>query len=175
MKFIPILLTTFLWTNFSKAQFLDVNQFNSDSHQDKILIFLSNHCPCSVSHEDHLNYLARQFKRIHFYGVLSEPLANNDNKVIKHFTEKKFNFPIVRDDQQNLVNKYKALKTPHVTWLRKVNEKYEVIYQGGVSDKSDFTKSSVHFLEENLNRAIKGETMKYSYGRSLGCYIKRYN
>ena len=141
---------------------------------NKILVFLSQKCPCSCSHVSHLNELSQKHKNISFFGVISEPVdQENQNEVVNYFKKENFAFPIIRDDQQVLVNQYGALKTPHSIILKKNQDNYEVIYEGGVSDKSQFTKSTKHFLEENLTQVKLGKELTYKQGVSLGCYIKR--
>jgi hypothetical protein len=155
----------------AQSDFLKPLDVMQDTSEKKVLIFLSDKCPCSKAHVEHLNMLSEKHKSISFFGVISEPVQEkNKFSIKKYFKEKDFSFPIVRDDQQVLVKKYKALKTPHVTFL----EKSKILYQGGVTNKKSFKDSSKKFLAENLNLVTSGKTVKYKTGASLGCYIRRY-
>jgi len=142
-----------------------------DKSDYKAVVFLSQSCPCSKGHVDHLNQLASQHPKVKFYGVISEPVTTKNKKDIEsYFTDERFSFPIVRDDNQFLVKKYGALKTPHVTFFREG----KVAYQGGVTNKKSFVESSRKFLETNLKLLAENKKFKYKTGSSLGCYIRRY-
>lgn len=159
---------------FAKA-FESATAFEQDQAEYKALVFLSQSCPCSKSHVEHLNKLSLEYKNIALYGVITD-IFNEKNKqeLEDYYKDKNFKFPVIKDEKQLLIKKYKALKTPHSVVLNQVADgKYKIIYQGGVSDHRDFDKSKKHFLKENLSSLSKGQPLKYAVGRSLGCYIRR--
>lgn len=138
-------------------------------------MFLSRNCPCSKSHIEHLNNLQHQFQAVHFYGVMTD-LINEDTKPLidDYYSSKNFSFPIIRDDEHYLVQKFSALKTPHtVIVTTDKGNNYKIIYQGGVSNHREFAQSTKHFLAENLSQITNGKPVKYAEGKSLGCYIRR--
>jgi len=145
--------------------------FEKDKSANKAVVFLSQICPCSNGHVRHLNQLISKHPKVSFFGVISEPVTSKNKKEIEaYFTQKRFSFPIIRDDEQFLVKKYGALKTPHVTLLRDG----KIAYQGGVTNKKLFKESSKKFLEVNLELLAENKKFKYRRGSSLGCYIRRY-
>lgn len=159
----------------SQAQALTkVEQFTEDSNPIKVLVFLSYQCPCSQSHIQHLNDLALKYRQIKFYGVITDIFTQASSADIQgYFSSKNFKFPIIKDEEQDLIRKYRALKTPHTVILKKLNSEYKIIYEGGVSDRRDFSQSTRKFLSENLHAISRGHSVKYEHGKSLGCYIRR--
>lgn len=163
--------------NLSQANFITKDAFYSDNSNIKILAFLSDLCPCSRSHVEHLNQLQKNYPKFKFYGVISEPPQNPERQlsINSYFTEKNFSFPIINDPDQTLVKKYNALKTPHITILKKNQQSpiYSILYEGGVSNKREFNKSDIRFLEENLKKLQTSNNVQFTNGSSLGCYIRR--
>lgn len=164
-----------LWVMMSavsvQAAFVSPKVVLEDIKGVKVLVFLSEACPCSRSHVEHLNELVKEYSEISFYGVVAEPPKTDEQKRLKeeYFNQEGFSFPLVMDEEQKLVKKYKALKTPHITLLR--NE--EVLYQGGLTNQKSFKDSGKKYLAENLKLLKTGKPLKYKTGRSLGCYIRR--
>ncbi len=166
-----------MWLSLFMAWSHDTSVFDKDTSDYKALVFLSDECPCSRSHIDHLNSLSQSGLKV--FGVISEPLNDSmseerKKQLTEYFKPDKFSFPLIDDPQQLLVKKYKALKTPHVTLFKKTNTGYEIIYEGGVTNQKDFHKSSQKYLAENWQAITAGRPLKYARGHSLGCYIRRF-
>lgn len=149
--------------------------FENNTQAIKGMVFLSKNCPCSNSHVDHINEMAKKYKDIALYGVITDAFDDSSEKEIQeYFTGARFGFPIIKDPEQVLVKKYGALKTPHAILLAQNKEKgYDVIYNGGVTDGHKFLEASQYFLKENLAALNAKKPIPYAQGRCLGCYIKR--
>lgn len=156
--------------------FVERSDFKLNSSDYKVLLFLSQSCPCSKSHVEHVNQLAKQYENVSFYGVVSDRFSEENSKQIsKYYKENNFTFPLIKDEKQILISEYNALKTPHVVILKKnENNKFKVLYEGGVSDKRMFERSKKRYLSENLQAIASRSPIKYSEGKSLGCYIRRF-
>lgn len=163
-------LSSFSFANYSSKQ-----DFLNSKAELKALVFLSHKCPCSRSHVFHLNHIAKDYKDLALYGVMSENYEGSEKlERDQYFNKQGFTFPIIDDPKQELVNEYKALKTPHVTLMRKQTDgTYQIIYQGGLTDQKDFARSKKRYLAENLKALSKNQPLIYENGFSLGCYIKR--
>jgi hypothetical protein len=169
--YIGLFVWSLAFSSVAEQTYLTNETFEQDKAANKAVVFLSQVCPCSNSHVEHLNKLISEHPEVSFYGVISEPVTNKNKKAIEaYFNKDRFSFPLIRDDKQVLVKKYGALKTPHVTFFRGG----KISYQGGVTNKKSFKESSVKFLETNLNLLANNKKFKYSRGSSLGCYIRRY-
>lgn len=176
---INVLLGAFvllLNANFVFADsFRGPESFESNSAPFKVLVFLSKDCPCSRSHVMHMNELSSHYEKVAFFGVITDVFDGRFRKDLQdYYADKNFDFPLIKDEEQILVKKYGALKTPHVVLLKRSSSgDYEKIYEGGVTDHRDFSRSSRKFLSENLEAVIHGKPALYSQGKSLGCYIRR--
>ncbi len=166
-----IMLLGLVWSCYTSAAYKAPDVFLNDESETKVLVFLSEKCPCSVSHISHLNGIVAKYKNIKFYGVISEPAQNKEQEemIAGYFTKDNFKLPIISDEKQALVKKYKALKTPHVTLINKG----KILYQGGLTSNKSFKDSGQKYLAENLENLEKGLPLKYKNGSSLGCYIRR--
>lgn len=174
------ILSLIFLLQYSWSQLITPQDFENNKSQHKVLVFVSDVCPCSQSHLSHLNQLAKQYPQIPIFAVISEKVsAEHKKESDEYFSEKNFKFPVINDPKQSLVKKYNALKTPHATILANTGKELKVIYQGGVTNGSEFTSSTIHYLEENLktltNSGSNVEALKYKNGLSLGCYISRSN
>lgn len=158
-----------------KRAFLNLQDFEKDSSRYKVLVFLSIKCPCSNSHIPHLNDLFNQYKNIKFYGVIADVFETKNKLALEGFySEENIKYPVIRDDDQILIRRYGALKTPDIRILKKNSDStFEVIYEGGVTEHLDYARAKTRFLEQNLISISKNTELKFRFGRSLGCYIRR--
>ncbi len=156
----------------SWGSFQSPEAFEQNKSDLKVLVFLSEKCPCSRSHVDHLNKIFKENPGVGIYGVISAPPQTEEEKemVKEYFSSSNFKFPLIEDPNQLLVKKYKALKTPHVTMFKGG----KLIYQGGLTSNRSFKNSGKKFLAENLLSLKLGKPLKHKHGPSLGCYIRRY-
>lgn len=159
----------------ASADMINAQSFEQNSSPLKALVFLSDLCPCSKSHVAHLNQLQEKYTSLKIFGVISDPPQTPERKKIsdEYFKNGNFKFPIIADDNQELVKKYNALKTPHVTLFKKEKDNYKVIYEGGLTNKRNFEESTVRYLEENLIELAQGKPVKHVNGICLGCYIRK--
>lgn len=164
----------FVFLFFSQADFFKPKDFEQDRSEIKALVFLSSTCPCSQSHITHLESLVQQFPGIGIYGVMTDSLANPEERerVHKYFSALKIK--VIEDHDMTLVKTYGALKTPHVSLFAKnKNDSYDKVYEGGVSNNHQFDKATLRYLQENLQALSSKNELKYKNGHSLGCYIRR--
>lgn len=174
MRAVLILSAIFLFSISWAHQ--NASNFEQDTVDYKVLVFLSKNCPCSDSHVAHLNQLSSDFKNIHFYGVITDQITtDNTQDIDSYFNNKQFNFPILQDREQKLIKQFNALKTPHVSLLKKhKNGQYTTIYEGGVTNNRHFAQAEKFFLKENLLAIQQQASLPYTNGKSLGCYIRRF-
>lgn len=136
-----------------------------------VVVFISAKCPCSESHEPLLKDLQKDYSQFTFIGVHSN--ADEDKETTqKHFQEVALPFPVIQDTRSHLANNLGALKTPHAYVL---NQKGEVVYQGGVTDSHVGPNAKKQLLREVLEDLSAGKTPRHKEGRALGCYIQREN
>lgn len=140
----------------------------SPKKKGTVVVFISAKCPCSTSHQKHLNELAQKFTDFEFVGVHSnsdEPLEFSRERL-----KGQVNFRIVQDKNAAIADEYKAFKTPHVFVF---NNEGKSLYRGGVSSSADFARSEKFFLQEALEDLQAGRPVRLAEGRTLGCMITR--
>ena len=134
-----------------------------------VVVFLSTDCPCSNSHIPELAQLAKDYPEFYFVGVHSN--ANETLETCKvYFKKANLPFPVIQDQESKLANQFKALKTPHAFVIIPSGD---IVYQGGVSNRADFSHSDKRFLRDALQDIQDHKSVRTSQGRTLGCIIKR--
>lgn len=155
---------SFANTQTTASDFLSWQDFEKES-SPKSLVFISSECPCSKSHIKHIKSVISKNPKMKVFAVSTESME--DQEVKDYY--KNLGLTVIKDKESVLLNKYKALKTPHVT----VIESGKIVYQGGVTNKKD-PKSATKFYFRDVLKALSSNTPPpYKNGRSLGCYIPR--
>lgn len=157
--------------------YLKPTDFEAESSKYKMVVFLSEKCPCSKSHIKHVKDLMKSYPELKVYGVISEPAQNDKEQKSKdlYFKNTDFGFPVISDEKQFLVKKYQALKTPHVVLLAQDGaSNYNAVYQGGLTDGKTYSDKSQKYLEEAMLQLSKNQKIKVKNGFCLGCHIRRF-
>jgi peroxiredoxin len=86
---------------------------------------------------------------------------------------KGFTFPYVMDEGQKIYPQYGASKTPHIYILEKTKEGNVVKYIGAIDDNyKDATAVTEKYVENAVDALLKGEDVKQTKTRAIGCSIK---
>lgn len=134
-----------------------------------VVVFVSAKCPCSKSHMSELAQLAEEYRDFQFVGVHSN--QDEDPALVKkYFTELALPFPVIRDVDFKLADRFKALKTPHAFVMAGATEP---VFQGGVSNAKDCEKSDRKYLREALSDIKAGKSPREKSVRTVGCTISR--
>ncbi len=138
-----------------------------------ILCFTCNSCPYAVDYEDRLNELHKKYAD-HPQGVIL--VAINANKKpseqldrMKQRAEgKKFSFPYLIDETQEVANSYRANFTPEFFVL---NGERKVVFVGAMDDKTDVTMVKEKYVEQAIEAALKNELPVTQRVPARGCAI----
>ena len=144
-----------------------------------IVIFTCNHCPYSVAYEDRINALDKKYKT-KGYPVIAinpnDPNLNADDSFEKmkiRAKEKRFSFPYLIDEQQEIFPQYGATKTPHVYLLEKVADGNRVAYIGAIDDNSNEPELvTQRYVEDAVDALLRGEQPLVKETKAIGCSIK---
>lgn len=134
-----------------------------------VVVFLSAKCPCSNSHNVELIDLAKTYSDFNFVVIHS----NTDESIETsktYFEKATFPFPVIEDEKTKIADSLQAFKTPHAYIFSSQGEE---LYQGGVSDSSDFKRADKKYLRNALSDLQAGNAVKLSKTRVLGCVISR--
>ena len=157
---------------------IDGKTYSLDSFKGKkilVIIFSCNHCPYVRAYEDRIKQIQKDYKdNVQVVCINS----NNDKNypedsyknMIKRAKEKKYNFPYLRDDTQEVARAYGGEVTPDV-FVFSQNRTLE--YRGRIDDNwenpDDVTSDD---LRNALNEMLAGEEIKVKDVRAIGCSIK---
>jgi peroxiredoxin len=141
-----------------------------------VVVFTCNHCPAAVKAEDRLIQLQKDYakKGVQLVAINSNETDNHPTDSFEHMiqraTEKRFNFPYLRDETQDVARAYGALRTPHCFVLDKDRK---VRYHGRVDDNiDDASKVKRRDLREALDQVLSGKPVSVPATPPVGCNVK---
>ena len=134
-----------------------------------VVVFLSAKCPCSDSHIAEIKSLHKAYPEFSFVAVNSNTDESND-LAQEYFKRAGLEFPVIKDKNLELADRYKAFKTPHAFVM---NNEGRVLYQGGVSSSRQFATADRKYLREALVNIHDDKPVTTEEGRTLGCVISR--
>jgi len=144
-----------------------------------IVIFTCNTCPYSVANEDRIIALDEKYKELGFPVIAINPnnpkIQPGDSFKLmkKRAEEKKFTFPYLFDEKQNVFPKYGATKTPHVYILHKEKEDLIVKYIGAIDDSSRNPATvKTKYVENAVDALLGGKPVPVTKTKAIGCGIK---
>jgi peroxiredoxin len=142
-----------------------------------VIIFTCNHCPYAKLYEDRIIALHKAYASKGYPVIAINP---NDPEVVpedspaemkKRAKKKKFKFPYLFDEKQEVYVKYGATKTPHVFLLDKERK---VKYIGAIDDNPKEEKMvKVKYLEDAIASLNMGKDPNPSVTKAIGCSIKK--
>ncbi|MBU3698749.1 MAG: thioredoxin family protein [Candidatus Kapabacteria bacterium] len=144
-----------------------------------IIVFTCNHCPYSIKYEDRIIQLHEAFAPLGFPVIAINP--NDATKVPEdsfenmkvRASEKKFRFPYLVDESQQVAKAYGAKRTPHVYVVFNTAEGPSVQYIGAIDDNaSDASAVETKFVRDAVTSLIDGKLPSTSLTKAIGCTIK---
>jgi peroxiredoxin len=158
---------------------VDGKFYGLNSFTDKkilIVIFSCNHCPYVQAYEGRIIDLQKEFEKD---GV--QIVAINSNDDVKYpddsfeemkirASDKKFNFPYLRDETQEVAKAYGASHTPQI-FLFDANRKLK--YEGKIDDNwQEPEKVRSKYLRDAITEVLAGKEVSVPETFSIGCTIK---
>jgi len=140
-----------------------------------VVIFTCNHCPYAKAVEDRLielgnNYSGKaDFVLINSNDVENYP-ADSPEKMAELSRNKKYPFPYLFDETQEVAREYNAVCTPDI-FLYNGERKLE--YRGRLDDNwQDPNQVKREELKMAINSVLSGNTIQFKQVPSMGCNIK---
>lgn len=138
-------------------------------NKTKVLVFLSKTCPCTQQNIPYINELAATFPEFEFVGIHS--VKNSTQKDVEELKQNyKAQFTVLNDPDLKMANTLKANRTPQTFILANNND---VLYNGGVSDRTNPYSAKKLYLKNALNELNNRLAITEKETRSLGCIILR--
>ncbi len=125
-----------------------------------------------------MNELAKKYQKKGFPLIAINP---NDaqrqpddsfEKMIERHKQKKFVFPYVHDETQEVARRFGAEKTPHVYVLNKEQGKFVVRYIGAIDDNANAKEVKVKYVEDAIEALLAGKDVPTKETKAIGCTIK---
>ena len=153
----------------------------SDYNEAKgfIITFTCNTCPFAVAYEDRIIALDKKYASKGYPVIAINPNnplvqpGDSFKAMQQRAKEKGFTFPYLVDEGQKVYPKYGATKTPHMYILQKTKKGNVVKYIGAIDDNhQDASAVKTKYVENAVDALLKGEEIKQTETKAIGCSIK---
>lgn len=144
-----------------------------------IVVFTCNTCPYAQAYEDRVIALHQKYAA-QGYPVLA--INPNDPQVApgdsyadmqKRAKSKRYGFPYLLDETQDVARAYGATRTPHVYVLQRSGPDFKVAYIGAIDNNTEDAKAATqHYVEDALGQLLAGKPVQTSTTKAIGCTIK---
>jgi peroxiredoxin len=161
--------------NFSLKDFNGKVHSLSDYKKSKaiVLMFIATQCPVSNAYNSRMVKLYNEYskKDIAVIGINSNKQESAD-EIKDHSNKNGFKFPVLKDINNVVADKFGAGHTPEIFVL---NSNYEILYHGRIDDSRDESEVESKDLAAALNEILSGEPVSNPKTKAFGCTIKRVN
>jgi peroxiredoxin len=137
-----------------------------------VVVFTSNQCPVALDYEARLIALQEEFSKrgMQLVAINSNFEAGSELEVMKeHAESQKFNFPYLRDENQEIAKAYGATHTPHVFLL---DGDRNIAYMGAIDDSDVPEKVTKHYLRDGIEALLSGKEPAVKDTQPFGCRIR---
>ena len=144
------------------------------------VVFTCNHCPYAKLYEQRIMDLDKKFA-IQGYPVIAinpnDPKAYPEDSfenMVKRSSQRKYSFPYLIDETQNIAKAYGAKATPHVYLLKKTNKGLEVAYIGAIDDDTEDVNpdGKNRYAENAVEAVMNNKKPQITQTKAIGCSIK---
>lgn len=143
-----------------------------------IVIFTCNGCPVAKAYEQRILDLDKKYAKKGYPVIAINPndpaiaTADSYEKMQIRAKEKKYSFPYLFDEKQDVFPAYGATKTPHTFLLNKDGNDFKVSYIGAIDDNQRSAQVEEKFLENAIAAIGSGKTPSPTETLAVGCGIK---
>jgi peroxiredoxin len=145
-----------------------------------VLIFTCNHCPFSIAYEDRIIALDKAYKKKGYQVIAINPndpsleAAKDDSYELmqQRAKEKKFKFPYLFDEGQNIFPKFGATKTPDCFIVQKSAAGLKLVYRGAFDDNKEEKEVKKKYIADAIDALLAGKTPDPAVTKAFGCGIK---
>jgi len=156
-----------------------VSMAGNPDNKGYIVIFTCNTCPYSVAYEDRIIDLHKKYAPKGYPVIAINPNdpvvqpGDSFEKMQVRAEEKKFPFPYVLDETQDITIAYGATNTPHVYVVEKVDADYIVRYIGAIDNNSrNASAVTKKYVETAVDALLVGNEISTTSTKAIGCTIK---
>lgn len=147
------------------------SQADLSKNKATVFLFVSTQCPIANIYTPRFLELARDFQPRGVGFFLVDSNIEDTPAVVKRYArERKFPFPVVKDNGTALADWLLADTTPQAIVL---DAGGQTRYMGRIDDNKDRAKVSRHDLREALDAVLAGKPVKQARTLAVGCAIFR--
>ncbi len=141
-----------------------------------VVAFICNHCPYVQAIEDRFIALAKELtpKGVQFVGICANDPTDypedRPEELKKRWLEKRYGFPYLIDEEQEIARKFGAVCTPDFYVF---NSARDLVYRGRLDDSwRNPERVKRQELKEAVLRVLAGQPPDPAQNPSMGCSIK---
>ena len=152
-----------------------VSLADNKSAKGYILVFTCNTCPYAKAYESRIVDLNTKYAPLGYPVVAINP---NDAAIVPGdsyaaMQTKKYAFPYLQDESQQVAKTYGATRTPHLYVLRRQGADFVVAYIGAIDDNSEDPKLvKTRYVENAMTEILAGKSATTNSTKAIGCTIK---
>lgn len=144
-----------------------------------IVVFTCNTCPVAQAYEQRVIDLDKQFASKGYPliainandGQLSP--GDNFDAMKKRAADKKYKFPYLIDETQEVAKTYGAAHTPTVFVVQKEGDDFIVKYVGAVDNNAqDGEQATEKYVQNAVKALLDGKPVTTTTAKAIGCGIK---
>ena len=136
-----------------------------------VVMFIATQCPVSNAYNERMVTLYNDYqpKGVAFIGINSN--KQEDIEEVKDHSQKHhFEFPVLKDWNNVIADRFKASVTPEIYVL---NSNFEELYHGRIDDSRRESDVRSQDLRSALNEILAGKPVSKTETKAFGCSIKR--
>ncbi|WP_240676023.1 thioredoxin family protein [Botryobacter ruber] len=141
-----------------------------------VVVFTNNSCPYARLYENRLVTLANTYARqgVQFIFVNPSVGPGEADEKIQELAAKKFPFPYLADEGQQVSSQFGASKTPEAFVLLNNKGDFTLKYKGAIDDNPQ-AEANVknYYLKQVIDEVLSNKTVTSLENRATGCMIKR--
>ncbi|MDO7852362.1 thioredoxin family protein [Hymenobacter convexus] len=140
-----------------------------------IVVFTCNTCPFAKAYESRIVELNAKYAPKGYPVVAINPndpaVAPGDSYA--DMQKKKYAFPYLVDESQQVARTYGATRTPHLYVLTRKGNDFVVSYIGAIDDNSEDAKLvKTKYVENAMTEILAGKPATTNSTKAIGCTIK---
>ena len=152
---------------------------DNESAKGYIVVFTCNTCPVAQAYEQRVINLDKQFAS-KGYPVIAinsndAQLSPGDNfdAMKQRAAQKKYSFPYLTDETQQVAKTYGAAHTPTVYVVQKEGSDYIIRYVGAVDNNAqDGQQATEKYVQNAVKALLDGKPVVTTTAKAIGCGIK---
>ena len=140
-----------------------------------IVVFTCNTCPYAKAYESRIVALHSKYAPLGYPVVAINPndAATVPGDSYAAMQTKKYAFPYLQDESQQVAKAFGATRTPHLYVLTRQGNDFVVSYIGAIDDNSeDPSLVKTKYIENALTEILAGKPATTNSTKAIGCTIK---